>query len=249
MSSSNSFALLENPLVVSGGRDNVIHVRNLFTGEAVGERLVGHTDAITSVAVYSGGHFRSTAEPIAPFVVSASEDNDIRIWSLENRACLAIIQDHDFDVQCVAIHAPLPSDILEDQPIYQNKGNGSMSASDLRASTETETNDPTNERGGRDKPKEQASHHSRTLLDVNSTEVFTSVDSVSKLPPLIHTFGECKTPITKKRRKHEKKGSHFSPFSPFSNQQGHGHQQSSQYQRKGNFSKSFPETCGNLISH
>ena len=59
MRTSKSFALLENPLVVSGGRDNVIHVRNLFTGEAVGERLVGHQDAITSVAVYGGGHSRS----------------------------------------------------------------------------------------------------------------------------------------------------------------------------------------------
>jgi WD40 repeat protein len=196
MRTSQSFALLENPLVVSGGRDNAIHVRNLYTGEAVGERLLGHTDAITSVAVYSGGHFRNdnSVEPIAPFIVSASEDNDIRIWSLENRVCLAIIQDHDCDVTSLAIYCPLPGESSPSQtlPVQEE-----MMPSQSRI---------------------------QTLLEVNSTEVFSSVDSARKLPPLMHTFNECTTPITKKRRKAEKKGSHYSP---------HSYQQGSYQQRQG----------------
>ena len=171
LKSSKSFALLEKPLVVSGGRDNVIHFRDLGTGDAVGERLIGHTDAITSVVVYSGG--TDNVHPIAPFVVSASEDNDIRIWSLESRTCLVVLQDHDFDVTSVAIFAP---------ELSINKS---------------------------EKTAENNSH-------VNSFEDLhgASVDSVGKLPPIMHSLGDSKTPPTMKKRKSDRKAkSIFSPYS------------------------------------
>jgi WD40 repeat protein len=219
---SKSFALLENPLVVSGGRDNVIHVRNLFTGEAVGQRMVGHGDAITAVAVYSGGHFRidgrgGQSEPLAPFVVSASEDNDIRIWSLESRACLAVIQDHDFDVTSLAIYAPLSSSLPSDEE-------GTCIDTDIDTDTDTagmkhDISSPSASASGKDKGK--AREH--ILSDMDSTEAFTSIDSKSKLPPLMHTFSDIHshshshTPVARKKRRKVEGGRRMNQYSPYSN--------------------------------
>jgi WD40 repeat protein len=186
MKSSRSFAALEKPLVISGGRDNVIHVRDLFTGEAVGDRLVGHSDAITSVVVYSGGHHRHGG-PMAPFIASSSEDNDIRLWSLESRVCLAIIQDHDFDVTSLAIYAPLD-------------GKNSNAVPPSSAIT----------RGSKVDDVSQV----QSLLESSSTEVLASSgNSVSKLPPLMHTFSQTKSPAAKKKNKSvRKKAAHFSSY-------------------------------------
>lgn len=182
LSHARSFPVLQNPLVVSGGRDSSIHVRNLFTGEAVGEGLTGHTDAITAVAVYSGGHFRGGGDAIAPFIVSASEDNDIRIWSLESSACLAVIQDHDSDVTSLSMFAPLSAPPTS---VYCGDARQKHSDRDVHGDKEGKTTEH-DEDGG-----------------INNTEFFSpSADSVtSLLPPLMHSIIGTNTPVMKKRRR------------------------------------------------
>lgn len=96
-----------DPLIVSGGDDYKIKVwdyklhRCLFT-------LLGHLDYIRTVV------FHPNAPPIdsvvegditqTPWIVSASDDQTIRIWNYYTRACLAVLTGHNHYVMCAHFH-------------------------------------------------------------------------------------------------------------------------------------------------
>ncbi|MFI6392524.1 WD40 repeat domain-containing protein [Nonomuraea sp. NPDC050540] len=63
------------PVIVSGGNDRNVVVRNLDTGRPLSGPFAGHTDNISALAV-------GTREDGTPVVVSGSLDTTIRVWSL-----------------------------------------------------------------------------------------------------------------------------------------------------------------------
>mmetsp|Transcript_12825 Transcript_12825/g.19436 ORF Transcript_12825/g.19436 Transcript_12825/m.19436 type:complete len:1256 (+) Transcript_12825:97-3864(+) len=102
----------KDPLIVSGGDDYKIKIwdyklhRCLFT-------LLGHLDYVRTVV------FHPHATPIAnvvegdltqtPWILSASDDQTIRIWNYYTRSCISVLTGHNHYVMCAQFH---PSDDL-----------------------------------------------------------------------------------------------------------------------------------------
>jgi WD40 repeat protein len=91
------FSLLA-PMVLCAGRDKVIYFVDLFTGQLMDHWLTGHVGTITSLAI-------STTIEI-PFVVSGSEEYEVKVWSIYGGDCLFDLKGHIFDVNAVAIYSP-----------------------------------------------------------------------------------------------------------------------------------------------
>ena len=59
--------------IVSGGEDKTVRLWDADTGLPIGQPMIGHTDAVTSVAFSPDGHR----------IVSASKDHTVRLWDAE----------------------------------------------------------------------------------------------------------------------------------------------------------------------
>ena len=84
--------------VVSGGQDGIIKVWNLLSVSDGSDPLLcdmlGHTDAVTSIATIPGG---------TPAAVSGSNDLTVRIWDLEKGQQLAVLTGHTHAIRSVAV--------------------------------------------------------------------------------------------------------------------------------------------------
>ena len=89
---------VHEPMVICAGRDRIIHIVHLLTGRLFDRQFVGHEGTVTCLRV-------STKVDI-PFIVSGSEEKEVKVWSLATGNCLFDLKGHEFDVNAVAIHSP-----------------------------------------------------------------------------------------------------------------------------------------------
>ncbi len=76
--------------IISGSRDRTIRIWDAETGVVIGEPIMGHTDAVTSIA-YS---------PDGRHIISGSHDKSIRIWDAETGdAVRGPLEGHTWAVQ------------------------------------------------------------------------------------------------------------------------------------------------------
>jgi coatomer subunit alpha len=106
---------MTEPLLVSGGDDYKIKVwdyklrRCLFT-------LLGHLDYIRTVQFHPSA-LASSAAPASgglaaassgghsfPWILSASDDQTLRLWDFVKRTCLSVLTGHNHYVMCAAFH-------------------------------------------------------------------------------------------------------------------------------------------------
>jgi WD40 repeat protein len=104
---------LDAPLAVFAGRDQKVRFLNLFTGDQVGPILEGHTGVVTCLYVYSGCRpqylpGKTSREAILPFLMTGSEDNTMKLWSIAEGRCLFTCVGHAFDVTAVCAYVAEP---------------------------------------------------------------------------------------------------------------------------------------------
>jgi len=99
---------LEEPLLISLGRDSRICFTCPFQGEKKKAEINGKDTVITCLAVFSG-YFPTSLEQLAgseeilPFIITGGEDNVILLWSIERTEVVAKLEGHEFDVTALAI--------------------------------------------------------------------------------------------------------------------------------------------------
>jgi WD40 repeat protein len=99
---------LHKPLVFSASRRGTIRVTSVLDGSQITTPIPAHKAVITSLAVFSGTRLISTGrvKGIDPFLVSGSEDNSAKVWSLVDFTCIYTLEGHAFDVTTVAVYMP-----------------------------------------------------------------------------------------------------------------------------------------------
>ncbi|KAJ1436901.1 hypothetical protein B484DRAFT_244167 [Ochromonadaceae sp. CCMP2298] len=93
---------LDDPLVVSGGRDGWIRIASINTGHEEVPQIRAHDDQINSIAIFSGYSDRQ----VLPFFVTGSDDHRVRVWSLVDLSMMHNFEGHVFDVTYVEIYMP-----------------------------------------------------------------------------------------------------------------------------------------------
>ena len=107
-SSSEMKVSLDEPLLISVGRDSRICFTSPLKGDKKKVEIDGHDTVITCLAVYSG-YFPTPRERMAgsqeilPFIVSGGEDNAILIWSIEKSENIFKLDGHEFDVTALTV--------------------------------------------------------------------------------------------------------------------------------------------------
>ena len=87
--------------------------------------LLGHLDYIRTVQFH----------PSHPWLVSASDDQTIRIWNFETRACIAVLTGHNHYVMCAQFHPK--DDLVVSASLDQTVGPAATQPSSQAAYTPT----------------------------------------------------------------------------------------------------------------
>ncbi|MFH8795033.1 hypothetical protein [Streptomyces sp. NPDC017941] len=79
----NPHRTLLPPFLATGGDDGTVRLWDLTTRTALAEPLVGHTDAIEAITIWT-----ARAEAPRPYVASASRDGTVRFWDAATSRCV-----------------------------------------------------------------------------------------------------------------------------------------------------------------
>lgn len=93
---------LSQPYILSAGRDRDIMVTLIDSGVPVAKIHAADTHSITSLDLYADQNNSN----IEPFILSGSESNCARLFSLQHGNLLQVLKGHDFDVTCVRVFTP-----------------------------------------------------------------------------------------------------------------------------------------------
>ena len=102
----------DNRWLASGGKDNVIKIWDLATGNVL-RTLYGHTSNVNALAVSPDGKLLASGSgdindkrDLGTFtqggVVGGAEDNTVRIWSVQTGQQLQVLRGHELPVGAVA---------------------------------------------------------------------------------------------------------------------------------------------------
>ena len=113
-------------LLLSAGRDRDIMITSIDSGIPVARIIEAETHSITSLDMYS-----DTDSDVDPFIVSGSESNNARIFSLKHGNLIQVLEGHEFDVTCVKVFIPK----CKPKPKSRNASSASVSRSTSRQSS------------------------------------------------------------------------------------------------------------------
>jgi WD40 repeat protein len=99
---------LSSPLVLSASRNGYVRVCSLRDGKEVVPAFRAHDKAVTSLFACPGARRTLFRKSLDPFLVTASEDNTVKLWSMADFSLLRVLEGHEFDVTSVCVYMPKP---------------------------------------------------------------------------------------------------------------------------------------------